>query len=334
MLQYEIKNRTVFIGDNLEILRGINSGSIDLIYLDPPFNKKKVFTATIGSQAEGVGFSDIFRDGDVKEEWLCDIKEGNKDLHNFLAGIKNIGHKSNFYYLCYMAIRLIEMRRILKDSGSLYLHCDTTMSHYLKIVLDCVFGSDNFRNEIVWERGTASGHKARANKFVSNHDVIYFYVKSNKAFTFSKQYTPYTQEYLKKRFVNDDNDDKGKYRLQGKNQKQYLKDSKGKPVSDIWVDIFPINPMAKEKQGYPTQKPLALLDRIIRASTNEGDVVLDPFCGCGTTCVASENLSRQWVGIDISEEAKKLIYNRLKGESGIQAVEGDYIPVRTDNKIF
>ena len=322
MLQYEIKNRTVFIGDNLEILRGINSGSIDLIYLDPPFNKKKVFKATIGSQAEGVGFSDIFRDGDVKEEWLCDIKEGNKDLHNFLAGIKNIGHKSNFYYLCYMAIRLIEMRRILKDTGSLYLHCDPTVSHYLKIVLDCVFGSDNFRNEIVWCYSSTSQAKKW---YPRKHAVILFYSKSkNYCFEPDKIRIPYKKSLVRHGVT-----------WKSKNKEELEKlTNKGKIPEDFWADIFPVNSMARERTGYPTQKPLALLDRIIRASTNEGDVVLDPFCGCGTTCVASENLSRQWVGIDISEEAKKLIYNRLKGESGIQAVEGDYIPVRTGKKIF
>ena len=322
MLQYEIKNRTVFIGDNLEILRGINSGSIDLIYLDPPFNKKKVFTATIGSQAEGVGFSDIFREGDVKEEWLCDIKEGNKDLHNFLAGIKNIGHKSNFYYLCYMAIRLIEMHRILKDTGSLYLHCDTTMSHYLKIVLDCVFGEKNFRNEIIWSYTRMSSRGQR--QLSRAHDTILWYSKG-KEWTFNVDdiRLPYA-EASKKREGHTLNKLGSGYSKEGKTVLNPI----GKFPED-WINIPSLR--GKEYVGYPTQKPLALLDRIIKASTNEGDVVLDPFCGSGTTCVASEKLSRQWVGIDINDRAKKLVNNRLKIE---QVVEGDYIPVRTDNKIF
>ena len=270
MLQSTLKNRTIFCRDNLEVLRGINTESIDLIYLDPPFNKNKVFTAPIGTSAEGASFSDIFKEKDVKEEWLDIIKESNQTLHDFLEGIEKIGYRYNKYYLCYMAVRLIEIQRILKETGSLYLHCDPTMSHYLKLLLDIILGEYNFRNEIVWERGTASGGKAGGNKFVPNHDVVYFYVKSNKDFNFSRQYIPYTQEYIKKRF--NQRDEKGIFRLQLGNRKQYLEDSKGKPVSDIWTDIFPINPMANEKQGYPTQKPLALLERIIEASTNKGDL--------------------------------------------------------------
>ena len=149
MLQQEIKNRTVFIRDNLEILRGMNSDTVDLIYLDPPFNTKKTRTSTIGKSSEEASFKDIFREEDVKDDWEQTIKEDNFNLHYFLLGIH--GNNYNYSYLCYMAIRLIEMQRILKDTGSLYLHCDPTMSHYLKIVLDCVFGEKNFRNEIVWD---------------------------------------------------------------------------------------------------------------------------------------------------------------------------------------
>ena len=150
MLQSTLKNRTIFCRDNLEVLRGINTESIDLIYLDPPFNKNKVFTAPIGTSAEGASFSDIFKEKDVKEEWLDIIKESNQTLHDFLEGIEKIGYRYNKYYLCYMAIRLIEMQRILKNTGSLYLHCDPTMSHYLKLLLDIIFGEKNFRNEVVW----------------------------------------------------------------------------------------------------------------------------------------------------------------------------------------
>ena len=141
MLQKTLKNRTIFCRDNIEILEGINSNSIDLIYLDPPFNKNKIFTAPIGSSAEGASFKDIFREEDLKEEWIQTIKEDNEELFSLLHGIKNMGNRYNFCYLCYMAIRLVDLRRILKSTGSLYLHCDSTMSHYLKIVLDCIFES-------------------------------------------------------------------------------------------------------------------------------------------------------------------------------------------------
>ena len=149
-LQANIKNRTIFCRDNLEVLQGIDSNCIDLIYIDPPFNKKKIFTAPIGSSAEGAEFRDIFREEDIKDEWIETIKQDQENVYSYLAGIKNYSNKYNYCYLCYMAIRLIEMHRILKSTGSMYLHCDTTMSHYLKLLLDCIFGEQEFRNEIIW----------------------------------------------------------------------------------------------------------------------------------------------------------------------------------------
>ena len=320
MLQQEIKNRTVFIRDNLEILRGMNSDTVDLIYLDPPFNTKKTRTSTIGKSSEEASFKDIFKEEDVKEEWEQTIKEDNSDLHYFLLGIH--GNNYNYSYLCYMAIRLIEIQRILKDTGSLYLHCDPTMSHYLKIVLDYVFGEKNFRNEIVWCYNTQGKPKKG---FAKKHDIIFFYAKDKSRFTFNKiAITPSDIG----RYNKTEEKTGRKYQIDGKGYKYYLDD--GRYCPDYW-NIPALTNHSKErlKDKYPTQKPLALLDRIIRASTNEGDVVLDPFCGCGTTCVASEKLSRQWVGIDINDMAKKLVNNRLKTE---QAVEGNYIPVRTDKK--
>ena len=173
-MQKTLRNRTIFCRDNLEILRGIDSETIDLIYLDPPFNKKKEFTAPIGSSAEGAVFHDYFREEDIKEEWLGLIADQYPNLYQYIHGIGNIAHKSNKYYLCYMAIRLIELHRILKDTGSLYLHCDTTMSHYLKLLLDCIFGDGNFRNEIIWcyKSGGAS-----PKYFSRKHDTIFFYSK-------------------------------------------------------------------------------------------------------------------------------------------------------------
>ena len=177
-MQETLKPRTIFGRDNLEVLRGLNDRSVDLIYLDPPFNKKKVFTAPIESASEGASFDDIFRKAHVKEEWLGLIADKNPTLYAYIQGITEIGHKSNKYYLCYMAVRLMELQRVLKSTGSLYLHCDTTMSHYLKLLLDCIFGEDNFRNEIIWHyKGTGN----QKTKFPAKHDAILYYSASSKA---------------------------------------------------------------------------------------------------------------------------------------------------------
>ena len=354
-----IANRSIFCSDNLEVLEKINNNCIDLIYLDPPFNKKKVFTAPIGSEAEGAEFSDIFREEDIKDDWVQTIKEDNEKLHNFLTGIKNIdGRQSyNYCYLCYMAIRLIEMQRILKDSGSIHLHCDPTMSHYLKIVLDCIFGEKNFKNEIIWKK--TNSPKAQSKSLGEQHDIIFFYSKS-ESFLYQEVYTKLSQEAIK---IYSHKDDKGRYQTvsliagglqnyEGRKQfefkglkkpwlnsleklndlwnknlihttkngiyrkKVYLNDVKGKLVSDLFVDneINPIQGSSKEYNGYPTQKPLSLLERVIRISSKEGDIVLDPFCGCATTCVAAEKLGRQWIGIDVSKKAYELVQMRLKKE--------------------
>ena len=173
-----VSNRSIFCSDNLDILKGINSNSIDLIYLDPPFNKKKVFTAPIGSSAEGASFRDVFKEEDLKEEWVKTIKEDNEELYDFLLGIKHWGHAYNFAYLAYIAIRVLEMRRILKDTGSIYLHCDSTMSHYLKILLDCIFGEKFFRNEVVWCYASVSAGIHRKRKAFQSITILsYWYSK-------------------------------------------------------------------------------------------------------------------------------------------------------------
>ncbi len=339
MLQKNIKNRTVFIHDNLEILQGVDSDSIDLIYLDPPFNKNKKFVTPIGEEKKkslgmekDPAFNDIFKKEDIKKEWLGLIAEEKPILHNYIQGITEIGNQYNKWYLVFMAIRLIEMHRILKDTGSLYLHCDPTMSHYLKLLLDIVFGEKHFKNEIIWHyrRWTAT-----SKRFQKLHDIILFYTKSSK-YNFNLLRTDYTSGSIARK-------KQGVLHRFKKGDKPFLVSKKniseiGVAENDVWQIPF-IAPSSKERTGYPTQKPLALLDKIIRASTNKGDVVLDPFCGCATTCIASENLSRQWIGVDISNMAKKLVNNRLKkeleaklAESRIQAVEGNYIPVRTDQK--
>ena len=377
-----VRNRTIFCDDNIDILPAINSDSVDLIYLDPPFNKNKEFTAPIGSSAEGASFKDIFREDDLKDEWLLTIEEDEPDLFHYLTGIKGVGKPYNFAYLAYMAIRLIECRRILKQKGSVYLHCDPTMSHYLKTTMDCVFGEENFRNEIVWKRSDSKGNVGQGTKhFGRQNDNLLFYAKSNKA-GFSQPYVELDKDYVKKFYRYSDPDGrrykldnmlgpggaaKGNpyYEVMGVSRhwryskermqalidqgrvvqtkpgtvpmyKRYLDESRGRPVGSNWADISFIRGWSKEKTGYPTQKPRALLERIISASSNEGDVVLDPFCGCATTCIAAERLGRSWIGIDISIKAYELVQERLAKETA-SIFEGDVVvdlktdpPARTD----
>ena len=381
-----IKNRTIYNKDNLDILRGINNSCIDLIYLDPPFNKNKEFTAPIGSSSEGASFKDWFREEDVKDDWLQEIKEDYDGLYKFLSNVKELSNitqekKSkhylyNYCYLCYMAVRLLEMRRILKDTGSIYLHCDNTMGHYLKILMDIIFGEKNFLNSIIWKRTTSHNDGKRLGKI---YDIIFFYSKT-KHYKWNDIYVKYDDEsffkYKDKRgdyywgnltaplktknkvSVWKDLDPSLKNRMwsiprkllstlskeknvdiEKMNDVQKLdflydndciklpskrgewasvktyKDKRGKKIQDLFLDINGLtNFSKKERTGYPTQKPIALLDRIVKASTNKGDMILDPFCGCSTTCVASEKLGRQWVGIDISVKAYELVKERLKKE--------------------
>lgn len=350
-----VRNRTIFLHDNLEILQGINDCCIDLIYLDSPFNKNKKFIAPTGSSADGAEFSDIFREEDVKDDWLKTIREDQVELHQYLNGIKGVGKRYNFAYLAYMAIRLIECHRILKSTGSLYLHCDPTMSHYLKTALDSIFGEENFRNEIIWQRMSAHND---ARRWGSIHDSLLFYSKS-KSFTWTKYRTPLSEDQISKRYRNSDENglyttsplqarslsgggyvyewggrvDTWKFpkaRLDELNnsglihwpkkkdgvprRKVYLTSDSGRPVQDVISDISALRSSTSERVGYPTQKPIALLARIINSSSNRGDMVLDPFCGCATTCIAAENNNRQWIGIDVSQKAYDLVKLRLDKE--------------------
>ena len=315
MEQANLKNRTIFCRDNIDVLQGINSNSIDLIYLDPPFNKNKKFTAPIGSSAEGASFKDIFRDEDLKLEWLQTIKEDNDKLFNFLNGVKLIeGEKrlkskstSNFCYLSYVAIRLIEMHRILKDTGSIYLHCDSTMSHYIKLLMDIVFGEKNFRNEIIWHYYNKYG--AGKKIFGRNYDQIFLYSKSEK-YLFILQREKRKEPIKQLLRENIDGVLKNKKDKDGKVMYRWVDDKK---KDCVWI-IPCLQHANKEYVGYPTQKPIPLLEIIIKTSSNEGDIVLDPFCGCATTCVASEKLNRQWIGIDVSHKAYELVKERLQKE--------------------
>lgn len=386
MAACNIPNRTFFLHDNLEVLQNINSECIDLIYLDPPFNKNKKFTAPIGSSAEGAEFKDIFREEDLKDEWLQTVEEDQPELNHYLNGVKGVGKKHNFAYLAYMAIRLSECQRILKKTGSIYLHCDPTMSHYLKTTMDCIWGEDQFRNEIVWRRAVAHNDPKR---FGNNTDRLLYYRASAKSI-WNTVSTPKTAEELTKSYPS--SDERGSYRSENltdpglssgesgrvwrgydvtdkgrcwsapltgayakwieaniipdyrktksvlgrldlldsaglirhpkKGQagwpglKRYRMADTGKPVQSLFIDISGFTNYNKGKEwiGYPTQKPLALLERVIKASSNQGDIVLDAFCGCATTCIAAERLERKWIGIDVSYKAYDLVKERLERE--------------------
>ncbi len=286
-----LKNRTLFIADNLDIMRGIDSESVDLIYLDPPFNKKKRFKAPIGSPAEGATFKDIWTDEDVKEEWRGEIAAQHQDLYGAIKLVGSIYDESMAIYMTAMSIRLFEMQRILKKTGSVYLHCDPTASHYLKICMDSIFGKSSFQNEIAWAYRTGGVSKKR---WPRKHDTILFYASSNAY----RHQPPKERIYYEKPFFSQNQDDEGRHYAD-----VY--------VRDVWDDIKPIINTSKERTGWPTQKPLTLLERIIKASSNEGDLVFDPFCGCATACVAAELLGRRWVGIDISASAEVITKYRL-----------------------
>ena len=352
LIQGNIPTRTIFCRDNLDVMHGMDSESVDLIYLDPPFNKGRYFHTPIGGTAEGATFKDIWESGDTKDEWHGLIADKYPKLYDYLAGVESAGSKSAKYYLIYMAVRMLEMHRILRPTGSLYLHCDPTASHYLKLLLDVIFGHSNFRNEIIWQR--AHPH-SDAKRYGNCADQILFYTKSNDYFwntptrpldeaQIAEKYKHKDAEerhyrlgdlhatglsgggyqYVwngidrlwrtpKKRMQQAHNADELHYTKSGMAYKRiYLDEHKGVPLQNIWTDIPYV--AGKERQGYPTQKPVALLERIIAASCPELGVVFDPFCGCATTCVAAERLQRMWIGVDISPAAYKLTKKRMNEE--------------------
>ena len=365
-----MKNR-LYYGDNLDILRNreyFPNECVDLIYLDPPFNSNRnynvLFKAESGvdSEAQITAFEDTWHWSESALSTYFDLVEHAPA--NVATAIKAlmdlIGHNQMMAYLVMMAARLIELQRVLKSTGSLYLHCDPTASHYLKILLDAIFGTENYRNEIVWQRAPSKGLASR--RLPTNHDVILAYQKTQKAlWNANEMFVPYDMKYLDEKtleqysHVEDDgrrysltslvNPNRNRpnltYEFLGINrvwrwtkermqkayedgivvqtkpgnvprQKRYLDEQKGKPLGDIWTDIPPLQGDSAEKLSYPTQKPEALLERIIRASSNEGDIVLDPFCGCGTTIAAAHKLNRRWLGIDITHLSIALQKYRLQ----------------------
>ena len=386
----------LYFGDCLDVMQeDIPSESVDLIYLDPPFNSKRLYNAFIGG-AQWVAFDDTWR----WYEAIGDFHEvaGQPAYKGLMEGLRlTLGEGPQLAYLSYMANRLPECRRTLKFTGSIYLHCDPTMSHYLKVVMDGIYGRGNFRSDIIWRRNNPTGRGR--NRYASNADNILYYVEGS-CFTWHSQFQPHNPSYLSDKYRYSDPETGKRYRLdnlkgagithgssglpwRGVNPtdsgshwaipghalpesakslstqekldildamgriywpqrggipqyKRYLDEMAGSPVDTIWEGIPPINSQAKERVGYPTQKPLALLERIIKASSNEGDVVLDPFCGCGTAIHAAQNLDRRWIGIDICVNACKVIEKRLRGhfDSLWSDIEFRGLPKTRDDALF
>ncbi len=382
----------LYYGDNLDVLRRhVDDESVDLVYLDPPFNSNAnynvLFAERDGTQAASQikAFEDTWRwDEGAARAFEEVVEQGGRVSQAMQAFRTFLGDTDMLAYLAMMAPRLVELRRVLKPTGSLYLHCDPTASHYLKLLLDAVLGPANFRAEIVWQRSSAHNDTAQGLKQPGRiHDVLLFYTKG-RSWTWNPQYTEYSEEYIARRFTG--RDAKGAYKdadmsarkpggdtsyewrvrrpvggawasdladqwmtpapefeykavqppegrywaysLENMRRfaaedrlhyfstgtprlKQYADEMKGIGLQDIWTDIPPINAKAAERLGYPTQKPEALLERVVAASSNEGDTVLDPFCGCGTTIAAAQKLGRRWAGIDITHLAITLIRSRL-----------------------
>lgn len=367
---------TVWTGDNLPVMRGMNSECVDLIYLDPPFNSNRDYAAPIGSEAAGAAFKDTWTLDDVDVCEHGELAERNPAAYAVIEAARQTHGKGMQSYLIFMAVRLLEMRRVLKAGGSIYLHCDDAAGHWLRTLMDAIFGVAAFRNEIVWKR---IGNHNDAGRFGRTGDRLLFYgadirrdgvrVPLSEANVASK----YRHEDERGRYSDGDltgpktSDGEAGEPWRGWNPtdigrcwsvprtgdyaawidaelipgylaeesilarldmldragliqftangtprlKRYLAASPGQVPPDVWTDVPPVNSQARERTGYPTQKPLALLDRIIRASSNPGDLVLDPFCGCATALVAAERIGREWVGIDLSPLAVKLVNDRI-----------------------
>jgi site-specific DNA-methyltransferase (adenine-specific) len=310
-----MNTNTLYYGDNLKILRKyVSDESVDLIYLDPPFNSKRAYNVIFKDQtgkdepAQIQAFEDTWQWTQDTQETYDEIMGGKfpVELKNVMEAFKGFLDRNNLMaYLTMMAIRLVEMHRVLKDTGSIYLHCDPTASHYLKILMDQVFGVKNFRNEIVWRyRRWPSKQK----NFQRMHDTVLRYSKTPNS-KWNQLYDPLSEETRKR--IKDGKkivtfiDGFGKKKIRPTSE-----NSLGVPMCDVW-EIRQIVGPSEERIGYPTQKPLALIERIIEASSNQGDVVMDPFCGCGTAVVAAEKLGRQWIGIDVTHLAIALVKKRL-----------------------
>ena len=362
---------TLYYGDNLDILRQhVGDESVDLVYLDPPFNSNAnynvLFKERSGeeSPAQIKAFTDTWEwtqeSERTFEQEIVLNPETPPNVKDMITAFRQfIGSNAMMAYLVMMTPRLVELLRVLKPTGSIYLHCDPTAGHYLKLAMDAVFGNENFRNEIIWKRTTAHSDVAQGARHMGRiHDTLLRYSKSKHP-TWNTVYIPYDDRYIERIYRYSDPDGrkyqtqplharkpggdtlyewKGKLPPPGRywafskenmrklddegrivysrtgvpRYKIYLDESRGRSLQDIWDDVAPVHQLPKERLGYPTQKPAALLERIVQASSNEGDVVLDPFCGCGTAVAAAEKLKRRWTGIDVTHLAVALMKNRLK----------------------
>ncbi len=313
----------LYYGDCLRVLSSqIPAASVDLIYLDPPFNSKRDYNIPLGGKAQANVFQDTWVWSKTQHEALDYVAERDATLYQqlerllaFASGGNIAGKGGLAAYLAYMAARLLACKRVLKDTGSIYLHCDPTAGHYLKLLMDGVFGSGQFRNEIVWQRDRAGKGIPPKFHWGRKHDLILFY--SEKSPTFNQVFIELTdKQKAQYRCVDEDG---RRYLVYGHSDKRYYLDEAQGKLCDVWTDIdgFGAASRSNERLGYPTQKPLVLLERIIRASSNEGDLVLDPFCGCGTAVEAAQRLGRRWIGIDIEPLAVRLMEKRLKDRCGI-----------------
>lgn len=368
----ESKNNKLYYGDNLDILRRyIPAESVDLIYLDPPFNSDATYNVLFkehnGAEAAAQikAFEDTWRWDLTAAAVYQETVEAGGCMSGALQAIRKlVGDSDMLAYLSMMAPRLTELHRVLKPTGSLYLHCDPTACHYLKHLLDAAFGPKNFVNEIIWKRTTAKG--LATTRFARNHDVILRFAKSEQ-WTWNPPYTEHDPAYVRKFYRHVEPRTGRRYRLADLTNpnkerphltyeflgvtrvwrwtkermmeayekglivqkapgavpalKRYLDEQEGTPIGDVWTDILPVQAHATERLGYPTQKPLALLERIVRASSNPADIVLDPFCGCGTTIDAAQKLGRRWIGIDITHLAINLVRHRLRDTYGEEIEE-------------
>lgn len=326
----------LYYGDCLTILQGMNQKSVDLIYLDPPFNSKRNYHA-IYKDETGRPLPDQIEA--FCDQWELDA-ERERTIRQMPVMMREAGiddQTTEFWktwmtalrhtqpgllaYLVYMVERLIWMRLVLKPTGSVYLHCDPTASHYIKIMMDSIFGYARFRREIVWNLQTASGYKTQVKGFVRGHDIILYYTNGSD-FHFDKQYLPHKPEYLA-RFRKKDTDGRRYRDDRSGGRRQYLDTTPGVMLTDVWSDIMSFQQAAtsSEIMGYDTQKPLALLERIIRSSCPPGGLVLDPFCGCATTLEAAHRLGRRWNGIDIAIHAIKRVA-KVRLEERLGLVEG------------
>jgi len=368
-----MKKNTLYYGDNLDVLRRyVTDESVDLVYLDPPFNSNATYNVLFkehsGEKAASQikAFEDTWTwDQEAARSYFETVQAGGEVANALEAFYTLLGDSNMMAYLAMMAPRLVELRRVLKPTGSIYLHCDPTASHYLKLLMDAVFGPQFFRGEICWQRSTAKGHAFT--RYPAAQDTLLYYSKGADP-TWHTQYLPHRQEYIRSHYSSVEPETGRRYmldnclnpnpnrpnltyewrgitrvwrwtrekmqKLDGEGRlvytksgmpryKRYLDEMPGAAVTTVWTDIPPINSQAQERLGYPTQKPEALLERIITASSDEGDVVLDPFCGCGTAIAVAHRLKRRWTGIDITHLAVNLMKHRLMDAFG-ESVKDEY----------